>query len=84
MPCTIRLLDPPLHEFLPHGDAEFAELANATGYGVDHLKRRAENCTGSNYVGYYRAVVSGSPIPRSTRCRRGRFEAAWQSGEGKR
>jgi pyruvate,orthophosphate dikinase len=41
LPCTIRLLDPPLHEFLPHGDAEFAELSDATGLGVDHLKRRA-------------------------------------------
>lgn len=39
--CTIRLLDPPLHEFLPHADEEFAELADATGLGVDHLKRRA-------------------------------------------
>ncbi|MEO0418267.1 MAG: pyruvate, phosphate dikinase [Pseudomonadota bacterium] len=41
LPCTIRLLDPPLHEFLPHGDAEFEGLADATGLGVDHLKRRA-------------------------------------------
>ena len=41
LPCTIRLLDPPLHEFLPHGDADFAELSDATGLGVDHLKRRA-------------------------------------------
>ena len=41
LPCTIRLLDPPLHEFLPHADEEFAELADATGLGVDHLKRRA-------------------------------------------
>jgi pyruvate,orthophosphate dikinase len=41
LPCTIRLLDPPLHEFLPHADQEFAELADATGLGVDHLKRRA-------------------------------------------
>jgi len=41
LPCTIRLLDPPLHEFLPHGDEEFEELANATGIGIDHLKRRA-------------------------------------------
>ncbi|WP_298466380.1 pyruvate, phosphate dikinase [uncultured Erythrobacter sp.] len=41
LPCTIRLLDPPLHEFLPHGDTEFAELADATGLGVDHLRRRA-------------------------------------------
>merc|ERR1712039_89244 len=31
----------PLHEFLPHADEEFAELADATGLGVDHLKRRA-------------------------------------------
>jgi pyruvate,orthophosphate dikinase len=41
LPCTIRLLDPPLHEFLPHADEEFTELADATGLGVDHLKRRA-------------------------------------------
>jgi len=41
LPCTIRLLDPPLHEFLPHGEEEFAELADATGLGIDHLKRRA-------------------------------------------
>ncbi|MBC7490885.1 MAG: pyruvate, phosphate dikinase, partial [Novosphingobium sp.] len=41
LPVTIRLLDPPLHEFLPTGDAEFTELAEITGLGVDHLKRRA-------------------------------------------
>ncbi|QUL38751.1 pyruvate, phosphate dikinase [Erythrobacter sp. JK5] len=41
LPCTIRLLDPPLHEFLPHSDAEFADLSDATGLGVDYLKRRA-------------------------------------------
>lgn len=41
LPCTIRLLDPPLHEFLPHAEEDFAELSDATGLGVDHLKRRA-------------------------------------------
>ncbi|NNC51594.1 MAG: pyruvate, phosphate dikinase, partial [Erythrobacter sp.] len=41
LPCTIRLLDPPLHEFLPHGDAEFEELASATGKSAEQLKRRA-------------------------------------------
>ena len=41
LPVTIRLLDPPLHEFLPHSDAEFAELSEAIGIGIDHLKRRA-------------------------------------------
>jgi pyruvate,orthophosphate dikinase len=41
LPCTIRLLDPPLHEFLPHSDAEYEEVAAAAGVGIDHLKRRA-------------------------------------------
>jgi pyruvate,orthophosphate dikinase len=41
LPVTIRLLDPPLHEFLPHTDADFAELSEAVGIGVDTLKRRA-------------------------------------------
>ena len=41
LPVTIRLLDPPLHEFLPTADSDFAELSEVTGLGVDHLKRRA-------------------------------------------
>jgi len=41
LPCTIRLLDPPLHEFLPHEEREFAEVSAATGVDVDTLKRRA-------------------------------------------
>ena len=41
LPVTIRLLDPPLHEFLPHQEAEFEEVAKAAGVGVDTLKRRA-------------------------------------------
>jgi pyruvate,orthophosphate dikinase len=41
LPVTIRLLDPPLHEFLPHEESEFAEVAAAAGVEVDYLKRRA-------------------------------------------
>ncbi|RYD50907.1 MAG: pyruvate, phosphate dikinase, partial [Sphingomonadales bacterium] len=41
LPCTIRLLDPPLHEFLPHEEAEFADVAAATGIDMEKLKRRA-------------------------------------------
>src|SRR3546814_8308449 len=41
LPVTIRLLDPPLHEFLPHEEAEFAEVAAAAGVDVEILKRRA-------------------------------------------
>jgi len=41
LPVTIRLLDPPLHEFLPHSDAEIAEVAKAMGASEDKLRRRA-------------------------------------------
>src|SRR5690606_4028507 len=41
LPVTIRLLDPPLHEFLPHEDHEFSDVADATGVSVETLKRRA-------------------------------------------
>ncbi len=40
-PVTIRLLDPPLHEFLPKGDAEMGEVAAAAGVTVDDVRRRA-------------------------------------------
>jgi pyruvate,orthophosphate dikinase len=40
LPVTIRLLDPPLHEFLPHGEAEVAEVAEVAGVSVDALRRR--------------------------------------------
>ena len=40
LPVTIRLLDPPLHEFLPHGEEAIATVANAMGVSVERLKRR--------------------------------------------
>jgi len=42
LPVTVRLLDPPLHEFLPKTEAELAELAAVTGDSVEHLRRRAD------------------------------------------
>ena len=41
LPVTIRLLDPPLHEFLPHTDEEVDEVAKAMGTSAEKLKRRA-------------------------------------------
>src|SRR5271157_3009806 len=41
MPVTIRLLDPPLHEFLPHAHAELATVAAALGTDVEAMRRRA-------------------------------------------
>jgi pyruvate,orthophosphate dikinase len=40
LPVTIRLLDPPLHEFLPKTDAEIAEVAKATGVDPARLRER--------------------------------------------
>ncbi|KPF57472.1 pyruvate phosphate dikinase, partial [alpha proteobacterium AAP81b] len=40
LPVTIRLLDPPLHEFLPHDEKGFGDVAAATGIGVGTVRRR--------------------------------------------
>ncbi len=41
LPVNVRLLDPPLHEFLPHTDAEMQELANKMGMTLEKVKQRA-------------------------------------------
>ncbi len=41
LPVTIRLLDPPLHEFLPRSEAELAEVSKATGVSAAELMKRA-------------------------------------------
>ena len=41
LPVTIRLLDPPLHEFLPHEEAAVVEVAEASGLTVDQVRARA-------------------------------------------
>ncbi|ALK09770.1 pyruvate, phosphate dikinase [Blastochloris viridis] len=41
LPVTIRLLDPPLHEFLPHGDEEIAAVAKQIGADPKKLEQRA-------------------------------------------
>ena len=42
-PVTIRLLDPPLHEFMPNTEEEFAQLAEMTGKTVEELKIKARS-----------------------------------------
>ncbi len=42
LPVTIRLLDPPLHEFLPHNDADMAEVAKNAGVSLEHVRDRSE------------------------------------------
>jgi pyruvate, orthophosphate dikinase len=79
LPVTIRLLDPPLHEFLPHGDAEFAELSEAIGIGVDTLKRRADELHEFNPMLGHRGCRLGITFPEIYEMQaRAIFEAACQ------
>lgn len=48
LPVTIRLLDPPLHEFLPHTDAEMQELADKLGKTLAQVKTRADSLHEAN------------------------------------
>ena len=77
LPVTIRLLDPPLHEFLPQGDAEFAELGEVTGLGVDHLRRRADELHEFNPMLGHRGCRLGITFPEIYEMQaRAIFEAA--------
>ncbi len=63
LPVTIRLLDPPLHEFLPHADAELAELAVALGSDMDSMRRRAEELAEANPMLGHRGCRLGITYP---------------------
>jgi pyruvate,orthophosphate dikinase len=77
LPCTIRLLDPPLHEFLPTADEDFAELAEVTGLGVDHLRRRADELHEFNPMLGHRGCRLGITYPEIYEMQaRAIFEAA--------
>jgi len=79
LPCTIRLLDPPLHEFLPQSEHEFAELADATGIGIDHLQRRADELHEFNPMLGHRGCRLGITYPEIYEMQaRAIFEAACQ------
>ncbi len=56
LPVTIRLLDPPLHEFLPHTEEQIAHVAQVSGLSAASIKRRAEELTESNPMLGHRGV----------------------------
>jgi len=77
LPVTIRLLDPPLHEFLPHEDEEFAEVATATGVSIERLKRRAAELHEFNPMLGHRGCRLGITYPEIYEMQvRAIFEAA--------
>ena len=82
LPVTIRLLDPPLHEFLPHGDGEFAEVAEAAGVSIDALKRRASELHEFNPMLGHRGCRLGVTYPEIYEMQaRAIFEAAIEVAE---
>jgi pyruvate,orthophosphate dikinase len=77
LPVTIRTLDPPLHEFLPHEDAGVLELARATGKTVAAIEARINDLKESNPMLGHRGCRLGISYPEITEMQaRAVFEAA--------
>ncbi|MEM9225179.1 MAG: pyruvate, phosphate dikinase [Pseudomonadota bacterium] len=77
LPATIRLLDPPLHEFMPHGDAEMDEVAEAAGVEASVLKSQAAALHESNPMLGHRGCRLGITYPEIYEMQaRAIFEAA--------
>ncbi len=63
LPVTIRLLDPPLHEFLPQTDTEIKELAKKIGVSHEKLKAKAETLHELNPMLGHRGCRLGITFP---------------------
>jgi len=77
MPVTFRLLDPPLHEFVPQGAEKQEELAKALGIRKEDVEKRGEALHESNPMMGHRGVRLGVTYPEITEMQlRSMFEAA--------
>ncbi len=63
LPVTVRLLDPPLHEFLPHAEAELADVAAALGTDTESMRRRAAELAEANPMLGHRGCRLGISYP---------------------
>ncbi|MBP0464447.1 pyruvate, phosphate dikinase [Roseomonas sp. PWR1] len=82
LPVTIRLLDPPLHEFLPHSDSEIAEVASSLGANVEEMRRRAQDLSEANPMLGHRGCRLGISYPEIYEMQaRAIFEAACAIGK---
>jgi len=81
LPVTIRLLDPPLHEFLPHTDEEIAEVAEGMGADPQRLADRARELHEFNPMLGFRGCRLAIAYPEIAEMQaRAIFEAAAQAG----
>jgi pyruvate,orthophosphate dikinase len=77
LPVTIRLLDPPLHEFLPHKDHEIIELANILKVETSYIKQRNHQLQEHNPMLGHRGCRLGISYPEIYQMQaRAIFEAA--------
>ncbi len=82
MPVTIRLLDPPLHEFLPKTKEEIEEVADASGMNLDRLRRRVTELHEFNPMLGHRGCRLGISHPEIYEMQaRAIFEAAIAAGK---
>ena len=76
-PVTVRLLDPPLHEFLPHDDSSKRDLANSLGVDIDVISNRVHALHEANPMLGHRGCRLGISYPEITEMQsRAIFEAA--------
>jgi pyruvate,orthophosphate dikinase len=81
LPVTIRLLDPPLHEFLPHTEKEIAEVAEAMGADAQRLADRARELHEFNPMLGFRGCRLAIAYPEIAEMQaRAIFEAAAEAG----
>jgi len=82
LPVTIRLLDPPLHEFLPHGEAEIAEVAAAMGADPRKLADRVRELAEFNPMLGFRGCRLAIVYPEIAEMQaRAIFEAAVEAAK---
>ncbi len=83
LPVTIRLLDPPLHEFLPHSEAEIAEVAKSAGLNPADVRHRAAQLKEANPMLGHRGCRLAISYPEICEMQaRAIFEAAIEATEG--
>jgi pyruvate,orthophosphate dikinase len=63
LPVTVRLLDPPLHEFLPHSEKEILEVANVVGVDLKEVKSRISELHEQNPMLGHRGCRLGISYP---------------------
>lgn len=82
LPVTIRLLDPPLHEFLPTGEQEIAELAEIMGISAARIRARTQGLAEANPMLGHRGVRLAISFPEIVEMQvRAILEAALQVGD---